>query len=169
MRSLYYIVDEKNAQGVLRSQFFTPNPWQALAEWLLKVHKPVGLPPGMTEDLDRFEVITEGKTAPVGNILLNMSAILLWEGREIRNVNIATDVSFRPRIQARSPGSAPFYMKDTYMSAVTHMRNRIKRYSRGELDVAYVLTHCAGRNVQHNFWRSDLVQRNAGALGQVGY
>lgn len=158
MKTFYYTVEERNALGVVRSVFYTPSPWQALAEWLLKTHRPVGLPPGMVSDTERYQLKIEGGTAPVGNLLLNMSAQLLWQGNEIRTITISTDVSFRPLIQARSPGTAQYYLKDSYMAAVTHIRNRMKRFSRGELDVGYVLAHCAGRNVRHNFWRSSPVQ-----------
>lgn len=158
MKSLYYIVEEKNYLGVVRSVFYTPNPWQALAEWLLKTHKPVGLPPGVVNHPESYMVRTDGTSAPVGNVLLNMSAHLIWKGQELRAITISTDISFRPLIQARSPGTAQYYMKDSYMAAVTHIRNRMKRFSRGELDVGYVLAHCAGRNFRHNFWRSSPVQ-----------
>ena len=152
MRSLYYIVEEKNAAGAIRSEFFTPNPWQALSEWLLKIHKPVGFPPQILNSGDDLSIVTEGHSVPVDHVMLESTARLIWQGKVMREISIRTEASYRPRIQSRSAGTAPYYMTDTYMSAVTSLRNRMRFFCDDQLDVGYILSHFAGKNVSHPLW-----------------
>lgn len=152
MHSVCYVVEERNRAGGIRSRFYTPNSWQALSEWLLKLHKPLGFPPGIAVTDQEMDVQTQGSNVPLTNLILDLKGQFTWKGSPVRSVSIRTELAATPFVQFYASETARIYQTNSYMSSVTHLKNKIKSYSGGEIDVCYALANIAAKNPLHPLW-----------------
>lgn len=156
---IIYVVEEMNRIGVVRSMLNTEDPWMALADWLLKIHRPVGFKPGTKVGDGSLHFRSTGKCMPVDVLMIELKGFFDFNDECVREVSLSTYASQRLVDDGYHPMSGELYKSPEYEHAVMTLSNRIKAFVKGNLDVAYVLAQFAAQDTQHQFWVSRVTPR----------
>lgn len=157
-----YIVEETNRAGSLRCRLFTPCPWHAIAEWLVKTYRPMAFPPGSRPGDGELSLDISGKSVVVDAALLSVAATFKSNGEEVRSVTIRTEILTSEFEAHYIAGSARAYLDEDYNSAIMKMRDKLIKYCSDNLDVGYVLSQFASNDHLHPFWKPRLFNRVRG-------
>ncbi|MDT8924888.1 hypothetical protein RBE51_19050 [Pseudomonas taiwanensis] len=156
---IIYVVEEINRIGVVRSMLNTEDPWMAMADWLLKIHRPVGLKPGTKVGDGSLHFRSTGQCMPVDVLMIELKGFFDFHDECVREVRLSTYASQRLVDDGYHPMSGELYKSPEYGHAVMTLSSRIKDFVQGNLDVAYVLAQFAAQDTQHQFWVSRVTPR----------
>ena len=156
---IIYVVEEVNRVGAVRSMLNTENPWFALADWLLKTHRPVGFKPGTKVGDGSLQFKSIGHCMPIDVLTIDLRGQFDFHEECVREVKLSTYVSQRLVDDGYHSLSGDLYKSPEYSHAVQTLGDRIKGFSKGSLDVAYVLAQFAAQDTQHLFWVSRVTPR----------
>ncbi len=146
----------------LRSRLFTPCPWHAIAEWLVKAYRPIGFPPGSRPGDGELVLKISGNSFVVDHVLLSSEAIFIANGCNVRTIKIRTEIQSQLIEAHYSAGSSPVYIHPDYNKAILKMKDKLERYCLNNIDVCYVLSQIAANDHLHPFWKSRLFNRTRG-------
>lgn len=157
-----YIVEEYNRMGSVRSRLFTSSPWHAMAEWLVKSYRPIGFPPGVRVGDGELSIQITGSSVVVDHAFLSMTTVFTRHGEEVRRITIRTEIQTQAIEPHYSCSSNAIYLTEDYYKAILSMKDKLVRYSKNQIDVAYVLSMFASNDRLHQFWVSRLAARKMG-------
>ena len=156
---IIYVVEEVNRVGSVRSMLNTEDPWMALADWLLKTHRPIGFKTGTRAGDGSLHFKSTGGCMPIDVLKIELNGEFHWHDELVRHVKLSTYASQPMFDEGFHPLSGELYKSEEYRHAVLTLGERIKKFSRGNLDVAYVLCQFAAQDTQHLFWVSRVTPR----------
>lgn len=156
---IIYVVEEVNRLGSVRSMLNTEDPWMAIADWLLKTHRPVGFRPGVRAGDGSLHFRSVGQCMPVDVLMIDLKGHFDFHDECVREVRLSTYASQRLVDDGYHPMSGELYKSPEYTHAVKTLGERMRTFSKGNLDVAYVLAQFAAQDAQHQFWVSRVTPR----------
>jgi hypothetical protein len=154
-----YIVEETNRAGAIRSRLFTICAWHALAEWMVKVHRPIGFPPGSRAGDGDLTLEVNGESVIVDCGFLSLVAEFRRDNETVRKIQISTQIMSRVFESHYSVGTSRIYLQEEYDRAIAKMQGRLSTYCENQMDVGYVLAQFAANDPLHGFWKPRLLNR----------
>lgn len=157
-----YTVEELNRLGQVRAQLHTRNFYLALADWMLRAHKPLGFPPGVKASTGDLRIDAIGYHMPIEDIKLELEGVFSYQGQIVRSFKIRTDIATLDIPEGFTVPSANVYKTSEYWEAVNKMKARLERFCLEQPYAAYLLAQFAARDTQHPFWKPTIASRSRG-------
>jgi hypothetical protein len=151
MISSGYLVEEKNRFGHSRSRLLTQDPWIALADWLMRAHKPLGFPPGSVPGQGGLCLEVVPLRMPANSPLFEIQATFIYEKTPVRVFSIYSQPVNITKQGFLEP-TANIYQSSEYWEMLQKTKERIERFCQGDLQAAYIMAIFAARTPTHPFW-----------------
>ena len=156
-----YLVEDKNRFGHSRARLLTSDPWVALADWLMRGHKPLGFPPGATPGQGGLFLEVVPVRMPVMDTSMMLEATFLYREVPVRSI------SLRPRSQLDTDftflrPTANIYLTREYREMLHKTKERLERFCERDIQTAFILAVFASRSPTHPFWNVPVTMRARG-------
>lgn len=149
---ILYTVEEQNRVGIVRSRLHTRDVLIAIADWLIKSHRPVGFPPGVRMGVGEVEVESKGVWVPLQDRVLTLEASIHYQGHLVRSLSISTSLVTLDIDEGFTQGSVAIYRSESYSRALIRMKDRVVSFVGKEPCEASILALFAARDTNHPFW-----------------
>lgn len=156
-----YLVEEKNRFGHSRSRLLTDDPWVALADWLMRAHKPLGFPPGSVPGQGGLSLEVLPIQMPARSSLFEIQATFVYQETPVRTFLISSQPLSLTKQGFLEP-TANIYQSREYWEMLQKTKERIERFCQGDLQAAYIMVIFAARTPTHPFWVVPVTMRGRG-------
>lgn len=156
-----YLVEDKNRFGHSRSRLLTIDPWIALADWLMRCHKPLGFPPGATPGLGGLSLEVLPMCMPVKEPTMSLEAIFVHHETAVRTIALSSSALGETEFGFLNP-TANIYLTREYREMLHKTKEKLERFCEGDLQAAYILAVFASRSPTHPFWSVSVAMRARG-------
>lgn len=156
-----YLVEDRNRFGHSRSRLLTTDPWIALADWLMRSHKPLGFPPGTVPGQGGLSLEVLPLRMPAKEPLMDLEAIFVYQETTVRTIVLSSPKSAETEFGFLSP-TAHIYLTREYREMLHKTKERLERFCAGDLQVAFILAVFASRSPTHPFWNVPVAMRARG-------
>lgn len=161
---IVYVVEERNRLGGIRSRLQTKDGFYAMSDWLLRIHRPIGFPPGSRVGDGTLHFRSTGLCMPIPSqhALAKLLGEFSYNSQVVRQVTLTTHLSSLEFDMGYHRDSGELYRSPEYGAAVRKLSERMSRWCEGYLDIGYVMAQFAAQDTQHDFWVSRVMGRGRG-------
>lgn len=157
--SIYYQVNELHADSEkFLSQIQSSDPFFTLCDFMIKAHCPINYSPMRDSPSDPLQFDTYPvfpDFAVPGELNMGWTAIDKETGLPylITTINcIEIDDNDPSERDFVHPSSIDRYRNENYVKALMKLRERLLRWTEGNLDIAIILAACSILDSSHPFW-----------------
>ncbi|MBB4861315.1 hypothetical protein HNP46_000126 [Pseudomonas nitritireducens] len=158
--TIAYTIEETNRLGACRSRLLTFCPWHSLAEFMVKAHFPMGIPPGVRIGDEDLKVEASAASLFDGEPWLQVYGSFKLRGEVMRQLRIRSFQVDETSNPIYASFTAAAYRDPDYAKSVSKMAARIFKFCIGDIQFAHVLALYASRDAYHPFWTARVAGRS---------
>jgi len=156
-----YLVEDKNRFGHSRARLLTSDPWMALADWLMRGHKPLGFPPGAIPGQGGLFLEVVPIRMPVMDLSMTLEGTFVYQDTPVRSISLSARSQLETDFGFLRP-TANIYLTREYREMLHKTKEKLERFCQGDIQVAFILAVFASRSPTHPFWSVPVTMRARG-------